>query len=211
MFAYRFLARGGLGAVNQFMWPLPEGSIPGAWVGPRADTTTLGVYAQRLSDLPYWVHDELYRVELRGGVQTLSLGVLASELRLVERVSDWNESLRRDFGESCIERLRQCAANTHDERGEPLIARCLIECDVREIPQSLAQNGMTRHGTGGNLLAQYIIDAVNVLNAGLTASVAHVARVALSESPQLAAKHNEQLAQSQWLQHRLGLPSDTLQ
>ena len=211
MFAYRFLARGGLGAVNQFMWPLPEGSTPGAWVGPRADSTTLGVYAQRLSDLPYWVHDELYRVELRGSVQTLSLGVLASEMRLVERVSSWNESLRRDFGESCIERLRQCAANTHDERGDPLIARCLTECDFREIPQVLSVNNMTRHATGGNLLVQYLIDALNLLNAGLTASVAHVARVALSVSPQLAAKHNEQLAQSQWLQHHLALPSDTLQ
>ena len=211
MFAYRFFARGGLGAVNQFIWPLPEGSIPGAWVGPQADTTTLGVYAQRLSDLPYWVHDELYRVELGGGVQTLSLGVLANEMRLVERVGGWNESLRRDFGQSCVDRLRRCAANSHDERGEPIIARCLTECDVRELPQVLAANDMTGRSTVGNLLMQYIIDAVNVLNAGLTASVAHVARVALSESPQLAAKHNEQLAQSQWLQHRLGLPSDTLQ
>jgi len=208
MFAYRFLARGGLGAVNQFMWPLPEGSTPGAWVGPQADTTALGVFAQRLSDLPYWVHDELYRVELRGSVQTLSLGILAGEMRLVERVSGWNESLRLDFGESCIERLRQCAANTHDARGEPLIARCLIECDVRELPQVLAANDMSRHTMGGNLLVQYIIDAVNVLRAGFTASVAHVARVALSESPQLAAKHNEQLAQGQWLQRRLDLPSE---
>ena len=211
MFAYRFLAKGGLGAVNQFLWPLPEGSMPGAWIGPQADSTTLGVYAQQLSDLPYWVHDELYRVELRGSVQTLSLGVLASEMRLVERVSGWNESLRRDFGEACVERLRQGAANTYDERGEPLIARCLIECDIREIPQVLATHDMTGRATVGNLLVQYIIDAVNVQNAGLTASVAHVARVALSESPLLAAKHDERLAQWQWLQHRLGLHSDTLQ
>jgi len=211
MFAYRFLARGGLGAVNQFVWPLPEGSIPGAWVGPQADTTTLGVYAQRLSDLPYWVHDELYRVELRGSVQTLSLGVLASEMRLIERVSGWDESLRRDFGESCVERLRQWADNMHDEQGGPILARCLIECDVREIPQVLAANDMTRPATVGSLPVQYLIDAVNVLRAGLTASVAHVARVALSESPQFASKHNERLAQSQWLQQHLGLPSDTLQ
>jgi len=211
MFAYRFLARGGLGAVNQFKWPLPEGSTPGAWVGPQADTTTLGVYAQRLSDLPYWVHDELYRVELRGTVHALSLGVLASEMRFVERVDGWNESLRRDFGKSCVERLRQCAAATHDEHGEPLIARCLMECDVGEIPQVLAATDMTRHEAVGNLLVQYLIDAVNVQNAGLTASVAHVARVAISECPQLAGKHHEELAQSQWLQHRLGLPSDTWQ
>lgn len=205
MFAYRFLAKGGLGAANQFVWPLPAGSTPGSWVGPQADTTTLGVYAQRLSDLPYWLHDELYRVELRGGIQTLSLGVLASEMRLVERVHGWNESLRRDFGETCIERLRQCAAITLDERGVPMIAPSLVACNLREFPQVLTANDRNQPTTVGSLLVQYLIDAVNVLNAGLTASVAHVARVAVSESPQLVAKHDEPLAQSQWLQDRLGL------
>ena len=99
--AYKFLAKGALGAISQFTWPLPTGSEPGAWV----DTGGLqlcerGVHACRAHELSLWLHEELWIVELDGpcveGVDCL----VAQRARLRSSVSAWEQGGAARFAQA---------------------------------------------------------------------------------------------------------------
>src|SRR5262245_49143620 len=103
-----------VGTTSGFAWPKPEGSLPGAWVTPPADGTATGVVVQRVRDLPHWVEDELWEVELRGGVRELSARLLVDEARLVRKVSEWNDVAGTRFALACIARLQTRAAHVFE-------------------------------------------------------------------------------------------------
>src|SRR5919199_6253693 len=103
MLAYKFLARGRVGPFSGFEWP-PAGE----WVetdGPLAACRN-GVHACELDDLPEWLSDELWRVELDGNIERVDGIVVGERGRLVSRVDGWDDAAAREFPAACAARPR---------------------------------------------------------------------------------------------------------
>ena len=62
MIAYKFLRAGRVGPFSAFQWPEPD-----VWVraAPELAACRRGIHACRPSDLPWWLADELWEIELR--------------------------------------------------------------------------------------------------------------------------------------------------
>jgi hypothetical protein len=100
--AYACLRHGARSPFSDARLPPPGGDGPGAWLEGGA-ARGCELRAARPRDLPHWLADELWLVELGGDVVELSYSVVADRVRLVRRVEKWNEATARDFCASCHE------------------------------------------------------------------------------------------------------------
>jgi len=110
--AYKFLRDGARGPYTGFAWS------PDTWV--RADGASVcerGVHACRAGELPYWIAEELWEIELAGEIVEGGYKVAASEGRLVRRLEGWDASARRALAEACAGRARGLTVN-----GDPRVA-----------------------------------------------------------------------------------------
>ena len=78
MIAYKFLGAGAVGTYSGFAWPVGE------WVDVDLPLvpSRRGVHACRVLDLPYWLDDELWVVELDGEIAEQERMVVAERGRL---------------------------------------------------------------------------------------------------------------------------------
>ena len=112
--AYKFLSPGAVGLYSGFRWPVPENGAPGQWVeatGKLVDCFN-GVHACRVRDLPSWIDDELWTVELGGNLVERETMVIADRGRLVRRVEGWTAAAASDFAEACARRARDQAVRS---------------------------------------------------------------------------------------------------
>lgn len=102
MLAYKFLGAGRYSLLAGFSWPL------GSWVGVdgRLVPTVNGVHACRVGDLPHWLDEALWRIELDGDVLESARALVATRGRLVERVASWNPHTATEFVAACSARSR---------------------------------------------------------------------------------------------------------
>jgi hypothetical protein len=99
--AFKFLHRGAIGPFTGFHW------TRGTWVdAPVNGGEGSGVHACRVAHLPFWVDDELWRVELAGDIIERKKQVEARRGRLLDRVTAWDP---RAFADACAERAREYA------------------------------------------------------------------------------------------------------
>jgi hypothetical protein len=133
MTGYKFLKRGGIGAVSGFVWPRGEWVI----VEEPLQECRRGVHVLRGGDLAYWLSDELWRIEYDGDVQPGSDCLLASRARLVERVDAWSEGGGADrFALAARDHLVAVA------KSAPVEKRELMEGIIRD-----ASAHLPRHST----------------------------------------------------------------
>jgi hypothetical protein len=102
LIAYKFLMEGGRGRFTGFLWHA------GVWV--EAETVNpcrTGIHACRVRDLPIWLDDELWEIELGGNVIGGDRKIVASRGRLTKRIEDWTPGLAREFGRYCAQRTRE--------------------------------------------------------------------------------------------------------
>ncbi len=105
MRAYKFLRRDGTTLLTGFTWPVGE------WVevdGPLAWCHN-GVHACRIQDLPHWLGQELWAIELDGEVLSAPDSIVARRARLVGRIDAWSGGVAQEFGESCARRAKALA------------------------------------------------------------------------------------------------------
>jgi hypothetical protein len=96
LIAYKFLAAGRIARFTGFQWESDT------WTDARAaDPCRAGIHACRIRDLPIWLDDELWEIELDGDVVEQERKVAARRGRLVRRISEWNVDLLRSFTASC--------------------------------------------------------------------------------------------------------------
>ena len=112
MIAWKFLAPGAVGPFSRLTWPTPSGSAPGPWVEASVHPCTSGIHACEVSDLPYWLHAELWEIELDGPVTRAGHKIVAPRGRLLRRIEAWNRSAMIAFCEACTDRVRDVAARS---------------------------------------------------------------------------------------------------
>jgi len=78
MIAYKFLRSGRIGPFSGYRWP-----EPGAWVDASGtDPCRRGVHACRTADLPWWLADELWEIELVDSAPALALEIPSARIIL---------------------------------------------------------------------------------------------------------------------------------
>lgn len=116
--AYKFLRAGGVAPFTAHRWPLPRCDEPGTWVETAVvEPCRRGVHACTHEDLPYWLQDELWEIELEGDVRRVGHKLAARRGRLVRRVDAWNAESARAFSLACAERTARYAAGSPDVAG----------------------------------------------------------------------------------------------
>lgn len=136
MKAYKFLCAGGGAPFTGVAWPRPEGSAPGGWLeaGP-IDPCRRGVHACLIEDLPYWIQDELWEVELGGEVRRVGEKLVAERGRLVGRVDSWNAETAGAFARDCVARTVELAAR------EPAVAGHATDAEKNAAKGNAAVTG----------------------------------------------------------------------
>lgn len=105
MTAYKFLRAGRVGPFSGFQWPVD------AWVESDARVPCYaGIHACRTGDLPFWLMDELWEIELGGDVADGARKLVADRGRLVRRIESWDAAAASEFASACLERVRTLAS-----------------------------------------------------------------------------------------------------
>ena len=115
MIAYKFLQTGRVAPFSGVTWP-EGGAYVDAADGPLAACRN-GVHGCRVRDLPYWLDDELWEIELDGDVIEDELKLVARRGRLVRAVEAWDDEARRSFAQRCLRRVAKHAADELREIG----------------------------------------------------------------------------------------------
>jgi hypothetical protein len=84
--AYKFLGPGRVGLFSGFRWPDPGGVVR---VGEPLDPCRNGIHACRVGDLPYWIDDELWEIEIEEPAVELDRLVLTAAATVVRQVESW--------------------------------------------------------------------------------------------------------------------------
>ncbi len=102
MIAYKFLGSGGVARFTGFRWE------PETWIeATAADSCRVGIHACRTWDLPIWLDDELWEIELAGDVVESERKLVATRGRLTRRIEQWTQELSGEFGRFCAQRTRE--------------------------------------------------------------------------------------------------------
>jgi len=207
MIAYKFLCAGGVGPFSRYAWPLPRDGGAGAWVASAADAVLChgAVHACRVSDLPWWLHDELWETELDGTVTAGRHKVMAPRARLLRRVEGWDAACAQRFADACAQRARDHAAAALDRAGASALAadlrRAATTRELRDTaygaePPEAARVAVTMAG-----------DAARRAFAGAAVVTAYIAAHAAARVEGAEAMHAERAWQSEWLRAALSLPA----
>jgi len=93
-----------VGPFSGHNWPIGE------WV--ESDGAILcmqGIHACRTTDLPFWLTQELWEIDLEGQVRQERRKLVADRGRLVQRVEGWNGASALSFAEDCAARAKERA------------------------------------------------------------------------------------------------------
>ena len=130
MKALKALRAGAVGPFSGFRWPTPPaGAVAGAWVAASPSPCASGIHACRAAQLPLWLNEELWEVELGGEVTTLDRKLVAERGRLVRRVEAWDERALADYAAACLERLEERAAEHPEIGGYAVDSREMLTAD----------------------------------------------------------------------------------
>jgi len=132
--AFKFLGAGAVGLHSGFAWPVPREEGPGPWVEAKGELLECGngIHACRVGDLPYWIDDELWSIELAGDLVANPLGLVARRGRLVRRFEAWDPDAAAELARDCAERARGRALEVLASAGHAAPAARIGEADGDE-------------------------------------------------------------------------------
>ena len=201
MIAYKFLRSGRVGPFSAFEWP-----EPGVWVRAPQDLVACkrGIHACRPKDLPWWLADELWEIELDGHVQPDEHKVIAPAGRLRSQIEAWTPACAQEYADACAWRAQERGAQALTRAGHRNEAHELTTCatldDVLMVARQLADDipetriSLTIAGDG----------AYRALT-GAPPTSAYIAAHAAMRLDGAAGYCAERAWQSHWLVDRLGL------
>jgi hypothetical protein len=204
MVAYKFLRSGRIGLFSRFRWP-----DPGIWVEAAGDIDTCrsGIHACRTEDLPWWLADELWEIELRDPARVDGHKLVATAGCLRSRVEGWTPACAQEYAEVSAWRARDRAVQALRLAGHAPAADELVRYDTlddvlaaaRRLAEELADSriSLTIAGDG----------ALRALT-GAAPTSAYIAAHAAMRLDGPAGYAAEREWQSQWLTDRLGLRAE---
>jgi DNA-directed RNA polymerase specialized sigma24 family protein len=208
--AYKFLRAGRIGPFSGEAWPA-DGPVEASGL---LEACRNGVHGCRVGDLPYWLDDELWEIELSGDVLEDRLKLVARGGRLVRRVDAWNDATRRAFAEWCLRRVaRHSAAELRDaglESEAEALESAATPNDVAAAAAPAAAAAQRAGLANAERLGSYAADAVEWTKSLPPSGVAYVAAHtadARSRAESADAFASERVLQAQWLAEHLGLAS----
>jgi hypothetical protein len=204
MMAYKFLRSGRTGPFSGYSWP-----APGVWV--HADQQMVacrrGIHACRISDLPWWLADELWEIELDGRVEVDEHKIFAPAGRLRSRIERWTPACAQEYADACawraLDRAVQALTRADHASAASELAACRTLDDAllhaRQLAKAIpdAKISLTIAGDG----------AVRALT-GAPPTTAYIAAHAAMRLDGPAGYAAERAWQSRWLAERLGLHAD---
>jgi hypothetical protein len=222
--AYKFLEQGAIGPFSGFPWPAPGATHPGEWVSARQPLEPCGpgIHACRTQDLPFWLNDELWEIELNGEVVEERQGLIAEHGRLLRRYEDWPPAAV-ELARGCSRNARDTAVRALDDHGLANEAEGLAtEKDVEAlragfeaVARSVGDEHVSRIAFYAADVAGYAARALEG-DAAWTSCTAYATALlegyAAARDASAARTHPAYMAererQAQWLAARLGLQSD---
>ena len=169
-----------------------------------------------MSDLAYWLHDELWEIELDGDVQESLRKVVGRRGRLLRRLDSWSAGVARELSGWCAWRSRDRAVAVLNDVGETAWAGELVRADSFTEISRLARRAMGAVGdtTAGGVAAGLASDAAEFAPGAYVAMgpfvAAWAAGHAAAPDPGRQAEFAEAFAaerraQSDWIASRLHL------
>jgi hypothetical protein len=112
---YKFLRRGSIAPFSGREWRAGE------WVTAPGELEACinGVHVCRPQDLPYWLADELWLVDVDGERLEHPQKLVVRRARLRSRVDDWPRPVARAFATDCVWRIRNLAVDELERTAQP--------------------------------------------------------------------------------------------
>jgi hypothetical protein len=201
---YKFLRAGRVGPFSGFRWP-----EPGHWVRVPGTVASCrrGIHACRIRDLPWWLGEELWEIELDGEVQPDEHKVIAPGGRLRSQIDAWTPACAIEYGEACAWRTRDHAVQALRTAGHEQPAGRLATCETLEQLRRLARD-LARQLPDNRIILTIARDgAFRALTEAAPPS-AYIAAHAAKRLNGPAGYNAERAWQSRWLTERLGLRED---
>ena len=216
MRAWKFLDRTGCAVFSGHRWAISGTAAPGPWLEAGAPALCgRGIHACRAVDLAWWIHDELWEVELSGEVIEGDRKVAAARGRLVGRVAGWAEGAARALAESSAWRARDLAIGVlagHDlerEAGQLSGVTTLEDLQRTGLEVAAALGELSDGGLAAALAgdAAYFAQHGAPFQAPYVAACAagHATRSGSVDRPFREGFVAERAAQSAWIVGRLAL------
>lgn len=203
---WKFLSSGSVGPFTGYSWPAGE------WVSADTpDPCQAGFHACRRNDLPYWLADELWEVELAPPVRPARHKVVAGRARLAARVEAWTPDTARELADACVSRTVRHAVAELAGSGLDDAAHRLADADEAErdaVARECAERAAARGARSAIELCGYVSDVIEAAGFYPVASVAYIAaRAAHKRSSADSADPYtaEREWQALWLAGRLSL------
>jgi hypothetical protein len=217
MQAYKFLDAEGTTVMSGTKWPLPTDHGPGPWIEAEAVSPCReGIHACRIGDLAYWLHEELWEIELDGAIQESHRKFVGRRGRLLRRLDSWSGGAARELSGWCAWRSRDRAVAVLNDVRQSSWAEQLARADSLNEVRRLARQTMDAVGdtTAGGVAAGLALDAAVFAPGDYLAmgpfvaawAAAHAATRDTGREAEIAqAFGDERRAQSDWIAARLSL------
>jgi hypothetical protein len=207
---WKFLRSGARSPFTGFDWA----ALGGEWhTEPRAEACHKGIHACRLADLPYWITDELWHIELTEPVVDAGSKVISTRARLLERVEAWGPATARELAEACVKRVSRHAADELRDLGLPEQADLFTDQPSRGLPgivRELLPSLTARRLRPAAKLCEYVVDASEGVTTYPIATIAYIAARAADQRggpPGADLYTAEREWQATWLTEHLRLVS----
>jgi hypothetical protein len=207
--AYKFLRSGALAPFARTAAGEPFRWRPSTWVaGNGARACATGVHACTLDQLPYWLNDELWLVELAGELHREERKLVAGHGRLVARVEAWTSEAASRFGAASGERVRSRAVAAVRDAGYARAADEIAAAPWDGL-RAIAERVDRRRAPEAYAAATYAADAGEFV--GRPVSAAYIAAAAAAHGADAAgtsareADAAERAWQADWLRRELAL------
>ncbi len=196
MLAWKFFAPGAVAPFTGVAWPLPHGRGAG-WVEARSSPGA-GVHACALEDLPYWIDQELWAVELDGEVRRSRRQLVGARGRLIARVQEW-PAVQAGFTGACIERTKKRVIDALLAAGRTdhatLLATPREPEAQRQVALSIAESGPAYVG--------YVADVIR--RRPYPGTCAYIAANAAAAIGEVRGHDEERAEQVAWFRDRVKL------
>lgn len=110
---YACLSEGAVAFLCGWRWPRPSNEKPGPWVQADLDAPREAIRGVPLEQLPWWLDDELWEIELAGDTAVVGRAVTGDRARLLRPVEAWTADVARELVSACEQRVREAGLDEY--------------------------------------------------------------------------------------------------